>query len=232
MNRIGDKDFMGRSSQDYFENVTIEDGKFHNCHFPASFKSKNFTSLKNINLRNCSQLNSSVNTTQIENVTVHNLKRSGDAPLFLIGCVFKHVKLSGRISGIKINRFVEIGVEERRRTQPHWDNRTMKFYQDVDWALDISEAKFPGGISFSAIPGDKIKRNPEIHALIRREKLESSDWKNLDYDNTAKDIELSGFLSGSIFDSVVIATRSASKYKKKDLAIIQMLRDEGIAEQR
>lgn len=182
--------------------------------------------VRDVELVDLIQINASLNTSVLDNVTLHNLKRQGASPIFLWGCVFKHVKLSGSLSGIKINR----SAGPLHHDQQKWDTATVAFYRTVDWALDISEAKFKGGCTFEAVPGHLVRRNPQTQVLVTRDKLNSSDWRQLQYDGTAIDIGLSWFLSESLFDSVVLAARSDPKWAKRDLAVLQMLRSEGIAE--
>jgi hypothetical protein len=186
--------------------------------------------IRNIRATDVSQLNCSIDTAAIENVIVHNLKRTGDAPLFLWGCVFRHVVLSGAISAVKINRPIGVNPEKTARLQPAWDAFTRSWYDSVDWGIDISKAKFGGGFTLEAIPGDKVRRDPATQVLIRRSALVDSDWRKLDYDGTAIDIAISWFEKGSQFDSVVIAARTARKWAKRDVAVLDMLRKCGIAD--
>lgn len=150
---------------------------------------------------------------------------------FLWGCVFSQVELAGHMSGLKINRRVAAGTIATPAQQAAWDLAFSAYYSDVDWALDISKAKFAGGVTFEALPGEKIKRNVETQVLVRREKLDAAaDWQKLDFGGSSFDIALSWFLDGSQFDSVVLAARTASKYGAKDVAVLDMLRKKELAE--
>jgi hypothetical protein len=181
-----------------------------------------------ISLRDVSHWNCSISGAAVERVMLHNLKKVGSAPLFLWGSVFRNVKLSGRIAGIKINRDLHI---PRKPTEQHnWDQRVLAYYDSVDWAIDISEAKFPGGTSFEAIPGNLVIRDPTTQALIKRQSLAGRDWRALNYDGTAINVAISWFESASLFDSVVVVARSDPKYAARDLRVLDTLRTEGIAE--
>ncbi|PAL22757.1 hypothetical protein CD928_11935 [Sphingopyxis sp. GW247-27LB] len=136
--------------------------------------------------------------------------------------------MAGRISGLKINRS-ELGSLDGAMREKR-ESAIRKYYESVDWALDISDAKFPNGATFEAIPGDKILRDPSTQILVKREKLAGRDWRALDYERSAIDIAISWFENGSMFDSVVIVPRSDSKYRAKDQEILEMLRQEGVAE--
>lgn len=182
-----------------------------------------------IDVSDASHWNCSVSGCTFDEVRLHGLKKTGAAPLFVWASAFRHTTLSGNISGLKINRadmqpdLPEYEVEWR-------ENETRSFYSDVDWALDITSAKFPNGVTLEALPGDKIIRDPETQVLIYRDKLHAMDWRSLNYDGTAIDIAISWFETGSLFDSVVVVPRSASKYRAADLRVLEMLRRKGIAE--
>lgn len=216
----------GSSEQRHLGPCRARNHTLHSWHLACSQRPGDWNIIRDVTLVDLIQINASLDTSLLDNVTLHNLKRHGASPLFFWGCVFKHVKLSGSLSGIKINR----SVGPLHPDQQKWDAATVAFYDTVEWALDISDAKFKGGCTFEAIPGHLIRRNPETQVLVTRDKLQASDWRRLQYDGTAKDIGLSWFLSESLFDSVVLAPRSDSKWAKRDLAVLNMLRSEGIAE--
>jgi hypothetical protein len=216
----------GRTEQRQFGPCRSRNYTLNGWYLANSQRPGDWNVVRDVSLIDVTQINATLNTAALEEVTLHNLKRHGASPLFLWGCVFKHVKLSGAISGIKINRSVGPQSPDQRK----WDAATVAFYKTVDWALDISEAKFKGGCSFEAIPGDLVRRNPETQILVTREKLAGADWERLDYGGTTIDLALSWFFSDSLFNSVVLAARSDSKWAKRDLAVLDMLRSTGIAE--
>lgn len=212
-----------------YAGAEIINASFEGCHVTAQASAGQWTRLSEFALTDCAQMNCSLDTCAIEDVSIHNLKRTGGDPLFLWGCVFRHVTLSGRISGIKINQRVGLG-SKTPIDQETWNSAIAAYYEDVDWALDIAGAAFAGGIDLDAVPGRKIRRNPETQLLVTRERLASTDWQSLDYQNTAIDITLGFFHRDSLFDSVVVPARTASKYAKADLAVLARLREAGLAE--
>jgi hypothetical protein len=230
MREISKTRFYRPPAGSLFCDFSISDCVFDGCYVRRQSDPGNWTVIRDIALRDITQISCAIDTAIIQDVSLHNLKRQGDSPLFLWGCVFRHVTLSGKISGIKINTSVAIGTAASEVDQRAWDAHVVEFYEAVDWALDISEASFAGGISFEAIPGDKIRRNPETQVLVARKTLLESDWKALDYGTSAFDIALSWFLDGSLFDSVVLAARTGSKHSKADRTVLSTLRDKGIAQ--
>lgn len=230
MIKLNGKTLSGRVESAAFDGYDISDSIFDSCYCVRSPRTGSWASIHDVVLENVSQINCDIHTAKIEDIALHNLKRMGSNPLFLWGCVFKHVKLSGKISGIKINRYAGIRTVVPQSDQEVWDESVISYYRSVDWALDISAAKFAGGVSFEAIPGDKILRDPSTQVLIRRSSLLASDWRSLDYGTSAFNISLSWFLSDSLFDSVVLAARLGSKDGKRDIEVLDKLRKAGITE--
>lgn len=229
MAEFKDKWFTGRVEGANLDNHVLRNCTFDGCFLVRAPRPGQWRRIANVEVHDATQINCSLDTAALENVTLHNLKRGGDSPLFLWSCVFKHVRLSGRLSGIKINRATGVG-RGLAEGQEEWDRAVRSFYRDVDWALDISDARFAGGVSFEAIPGNLIRRDPSKQVLVRRDQLARQDWRSMDFEGTAIDLDLSGFETGSVFDSVVIAARSDPKWVKRDLSVLQRLRDVGLAE--
>lgn len=203
--------------------ASVANSAFNQCFVRR--RERGWNRFSDIKLRNVSHWNCSLSGSSLERIELHNLKRIGSSPLFLDGCIFKEVRLIGRIAGLKINTFSsnELANDDAAEL-------LRECYQNVDWAIDISKAQFPGGITFEALPGDKIIRDPERHVLLRRENLERYDWRGLDYESSAIDIAISWFHELSPFDSVVVTARDSPKYFEQDMQVLQMLRDIGLAD--
>ncbi|HMP44246.1 MAG TPA: hypothetical protein PKD99_04000 [Sphingopyxis sp.] len=224
--------FVGQTFWHNGEPLSLSHVSANNCTFNQCFTrsvSHGWNRFSNIDLDNVSHWNCAVSGGVFDEITLRNLKKRGSAPLFLNGSVFRHVTLIGNISGLKINRseLQTLVLEEDRKWR---DEEVKSFYSSIDWALDISKAKFPNGATFEAIPGDKVIRDRQTQALIRREALNATDWRALDYGQTAIDIAINWFKTGSLFDAVVVVPRSSSKYRQADAAVIEMLRHHGVAE--
>jgi hypothetical protein len=218
--------FRGRISGVVWEDLVLEDCEFTACVI-ARDNGRPQNRLERIEVKHAAQLNCSIRETLLRDVRLHGLKRLGDAPLFLWGCLFERVTLSGRISAVKINRSITL-PEPLERQRVH-DAATIQFYAISDWALDISRAEFPGGVSFEAIPGDKVRRDPTRQVLVSRAALAEHNWRAVDYDGTAINIELGWFESKSLFNNIVLAARCDRKWAKRDQAVFRRLCDAGIA---
>jgi hypothetical protein len=184
--------------------------------------------IRSVQLRDITQHACSIEGAAIENVSLERLKAGGDMPLYLNGCVFKHVTLSGQVSGIKINRNLLARTDES--TRAIWDRANEQYYGTTDWALDISRVRFTSSPTFEAIPGSLIRRDPETQVLLHRRTLTEVDWETaVDFGTTALDIAISWFLTGSPFDDCVLAAPRANRKFKADMAVLEALRKCGLA---
>ena len=87
-------------------------------------------------------------------------------PLRISSCSFRRTVLRGFIGWLWMT---DDGVLP---DEPPIDIRAARdFYRDVDWALDLSEAE-TAWIDVDCIPVDKIRRNPELHGILRRERAD------------------------------------------------------------
>ena len=223
--QVGADRFFGNGSGVRYSGHTLTDCEFNGCNIVRHVGSPQ-NLLEHLNIVRASQVNCSISEATIRDVRLTDLKRLGSAPLFLWGCLYERVTLSGRISALKINR--NIGATNAEHQRAH-DASTVQFYSKSDWALDISAAEFPGGVTFEAIPGDKVRRDPNRQVLVTRDALAQADWRNIDFDGTAIDMALSWFEQGSLFDNVVLVERSDRKWAKRDQAVLRKLCDAGIA---
>ena len=230
MREIRDTVISGRATESAYGNAKLDKVTFEACYVPRQEAVGSWTVLSNAALEQVTHINCDIHTSAIQEVSLNGLTRHGSDPVFFWGCVFKHVTLRGKISGIKINRSISALPTTQESAQADWDQKVQEFYRSVDWALDISAAKFPGGVTFEAIPGSKIRINRESQALVKREALLSPEGQNFDFGNSSFKIALGWFQQRSLFDSVVLVARSDSKYAKQDIAMLTALRSAGIAE--
>lgn len=174
----------------------------------------------------CAQVHVSLATTHFIDVRVEGLRRAGRSPLFLWCPVFERVSLSGLLHGVKINP--ECSGLTRQLCQnvvAAWRSALQVAYERIDWALDIREARFSSAPTLEALPGDKVRFDPDRHALVRRAALDGVDVTKL-----PRRIALDWFLRRSPFDEVVLVTSDDPKRRQKDRDDLARLRDLGIAE--
>jgi hypothetical protein len=162
--------------------------------------------------------------TAIENCALDGLRRAGPSPMFLNACVMRQVTLRGMIGAIKATTSYAV-FRSDPRVQQRWTDAIVAYYRGVDWALDISEARFSAGMTFATVPGDLVRRDPRRQVLVRRLSLADRRWIA-----SPRRIALEWFEKKSPFDSVVLVGRDEPRHRQADLDALQQLRDLGVAE--
>jgi hypothetical protein len=159
-----------------------------------------------------------------ENVTVHDIRGGGRAPSFLWGCVFSRVVLQGWISGLMFRWQVDLDDERYSR---HFLQANLAYYQSVDWALDVSQARFSFYEVLLGVPSHLIRRDATRQFVMKREAAhvltnettEATGWRI-----TASDLIESGL------PDTVIVTGGTGKRVQSQLDEARALADRGLLE--
>ncbi|MFN7037518.1 MAG: hypothetical protein ACK4SN_14260 [Bellilinea sp.] len=166
-----------------------------------------------------------INPAIVEDVLISSLKTH--TLLQTWGAVFKHVKLEGNIGRIMISPFIAPGVAKPHQ-QAAFDKVNAEYYQQVDWALDISEARFYE-CDIRGIPARLIRRDPQTQVVVTREKALLGEWRKLDLTRTFWSGWIELFLQEEALDVVLVAPKRHPKFNDL-LDGLKMLRDAGVAE--
>src|SRR5262249_35117455 len=116
---------------------------FDNCTLGPPRSPTERSYIGRIALTACRQRSSGLRGVVLDEVEVHDLGRDGRMPLFLSGVVFRHVRVSGSISFFKLNPAPVISPTPTQLSM--WLTANSEFYRTVDWAIDISAARFSFG---------------------------------------------------------------------------------------
>ena len=219
--------FSGNPTWPRFEAAHFDSCRFDNCLLAAPDDPARRRSVAAVRLTGCVQHSCWIEGAIITDVSVSALSSGGDMPLFLNGCVFNHVTLSGRITALKINRSVRPGAPPQ--IQAGWDAANKDFYRSVDWALDITAAAFTSVPTFEAVPGSLIRRDPETQVLIARRLLAAESLAGIDFGSTSYDIAISWFLATSPYDDCVLVAARKNRKFKEQLRVLTALRQRGLA---
>jgi hypothetical protein len=169
-----------------------------------------------------------VEDSEIDTVWFH---RGIWGPQAFRGCAFRRVVIRGNVTGSVaftpsplIPGFRAAGDAT---TDPYVvANR--RYYDDVDWALDISEAWFTSVEFASGIPARLIRRDPETQVVLRRSTLLGRSWRVEVPDLLAR-IWIEDFLTSGFEDTIIVAGKRGRAFAK-ELELINKLRDAGLAE--
>ena len=181
--------------------------------------------IERVRLAGSTQVHLSIATAHFRDVRVDGMRRGGRSPLYLWSPLFERVVLSGQFNGLKINPECEGVTRLGRQVQADWLAALKRGYEQVDWALDVRDASFSSAPTLEAVPGSKVRFNPDRHALVRRASLAGVDLPSL-----PRRVALDWFVRRSPFDDVVLLSRDEPRYRDQDRDDLKRLRDLGIAD--
>lgn len=143
--------------------------------------------------------------------------------------MFRRVRFRGRCGQLMI-RPPNPGEHEHA-----WREANERFYEDVDWAIDISEAQFLE-LCLIGVPADLVRRNSRTQVIVRRPNVERLQhvWRAPDFRSAPWGapwaIALRDMLDWGIEDQVLVAPEG----HKKDLPVwlegLRRLQEAGVAD--
>jgi hypothetical protein len=218
--------FYDQNSGRTFSNLEFRRCRFVSSRISITRKPRRRSTIRNVKLIQCEVLGCALGTAIVEDVVVDGVKTHGQ--LFQTwGAVFKRVTLKGNIGRIMISPAVATGMAKPRE-QLAFDEANAAYYAGVDWALDISEARFEG-CDIRRVPAHLIRRDPETQMVITREKALLGEWRRIDLSRTYWDTAIELFLEDGDPDVVLVAPKSHPRYRAY-LDGLKKLRDAGVAE--
>ncbi|MEB2845679.1 hypothetical protein GAO09_29455 [Rhizobiales bacterium RZME27] len=179
----------------------------------------------NVLIENCKAIGCQFGPAILSDVTVSN-STANDLTIFW-GTLFRRVRFVGRLSAFRINALVDAVPDAK--IQAAYDRTRNAFYQETDWAIDISQARFT---SFSCVgnPARLFRLDAETQGIVRRQNV-PADWTSKFYETNAWGPWVAALLAGDD-DDVVLATPLAKPKTTRDrfLADLHVLRDLGIVD--
>jgi hypothetical protein len=208
-----------------------EDLHFKKCTFISSSISitedpANRTTVRNVTLERCRVVGSALDCAVVEDVLVDGLQTSDLHQAW--GALFKHVTLRGKIGRLMVTPL--IGPDHLHTPeQAAFDRQREAYYENVDWALDISEAEAVE-LELAGIPASLIRRDPETQAVVTRQAALSGEWRQLGrVQGTELGLGIQELLKRGSDDIVLVAHRRSRNFKEL-LEGIRELRAAGVAE--
>lgn len=233
------KTFRGQTLSglsDHGGRARIQDLSFTACTFEACVLSMTddlarIAEVRRVELIDCTENGCHIGPIILSEVKVSGL-RTND--LFIMWCPYlDRVTMSGDIGRIKINSWAGVSTFEKSSQQP-FEQFRKAFYSKVEWALDISKARFRE-FDISGVPGRLVRRDPESQVLITRERASEvaiPGWETkLDPSNDVWPYVIRAFLRGGNEDTVLVAPLAAPKGERDPLLRgLMELRRIGLAE--
>ena len=213
------------------ENMSFDECVFQNCALSLTQNISKMAEIRRVEMTDCVVNGCQVGPMVVSEVNVTNLA-TNDLLIFW-SPYLDRVVLAGEIGKMKINAAGDTSTVGNDLQKP-FDQYRSTFYAGVDWALDISNARFKD-FDLRGVPGHLIRRDPESQILITRERaldVATPGWeKQLDPSNKLWPFMVNLFLGDGDADTVFVAPLGAKK-AKRDLLLkgLQELRRIGLAE--
>lgn len=206
--------------------------RFMGCSVSDGLDHAKRSTVRNMRFIGCEEGAYTIGTAILEGVFVDDLKTHGRFDVW--GAVFKHVTVRGRVGNLKISDYIP-GVagsaESAHKLNLRFQAANAEYYNNVDWALDISQAEFEE-CEIKGVPGQLIHRDPDTQVLIRRSKVLEleGELSRLDLSKTHWMTSLKSILTDRHHvDRVLVAPKRSKKFKDL-LEGLNLLRRAGIAE--
>lgn len=214
-----------RNSGRIFQDLELRKCRFISCALSITRNPRRRSLVRNVRLIQCEEIGCAIDTAIIEDTVIDGLKTSDLLQTW--GAVYKHVVLKGNIGRIMISPVIATGWAKPHQ-QAAFDKVNAEYYQQVDWALDISEARFYE-CDIRGIPARLIRRDPQTQVVVTREKALLGEWRKLDLTRTFWSGWIELFLQEEALDVVLVAPKRHPKFNDL-LDGLKMLRDAGVAE--
>jgi hypothetical protein len=219
------RSFYDRNSGRLFQDLEFKGCRFVSCSISITENTRRRSIVRDVRLIQCQEIGCAVENAIIENALIDGLMTSDILKCW--GAVFKHVVLKGNIGRIMVSPIIAAGMAKPREQQA-FDETNNRYYETVDWALDISEARFVE-CDIRGVPARLIQRDPETQVVIKREKATTGKWKELDLSKTYWSTAIQYMLDHNYEDIVLVAPKRNRKFKDL-LNGLMMLRDASVAE--
>ncbi len=222
------------SVYDQDSGALFEDYEFRRCRFVSCVLSitrdvARRSTMRRIRIVDGEEWGCSLECAVVEDAVIDGLKTSD---LFQTwGAVFRHVTLRGKIDRIMLSPILApradgFAPEVQQRAL---DEANRRFYEEVDWALDIREAEFREA-DLRGVPGHLVRRDPETQVLVKREEAMRGSWRKVDLTGTYWDVTLDLFArKGRWTETVLVAPKRARNFEVL-LKGLHRLREAGVAE--
>lgn len=196
----------------------VRDARFVQCSFVDCLTYPEARSLiERVTLERTTLKSKGVDSLVCREVTVDTCKNS--AMFIVTSGLFDRVVLRGDFGRWMFRKAPELLPKDDTVVEA-------KFYADVEWALDIREARFKE-LTLRGVPVEKVRRDPERHVALRKDRLLADrSWEKYE-------VGLAAVLSSSLArpdEPVILSVRDLSGEAEADKRKLAWLRDAGFAE--
>jgi hypothetical protein len=174
-------------------------------------------------VENCVLERCGIGVAEVSSTTLKDIR--GDL-LICWGTLFDRVKIVGRFDKAMLHGIPSTRASSRQ-LEKHAERRK-KFYADVSWALDISEALFDDfSIRTDAIPLEKVVIDPESQFVLHRGRFESVPISSLGVSAYTKAV-IQAMLDENANSTLLVAPKLDAKLFDTVQLDVQRLRELGL----
>lgn len=213
------------TGRNVYEDIEFDRCEFWCCDISLCDSPQQRTIARRIHLRACVASGARrMGPLVLEDSLIEDLRTPGD--LVVSGAVFSHVSLAGKFGRIIVNYAPDYPLNDQQIAAFRAANDD--YYRSVDWALDISRARFRDGNI--RLPHRLVRRDPNTQIVVPSERLIDGRWREMDLSaSPGLEMQLKWIANGEREFELIIANTVGSAQCKKDLALFALLRREGIA---
>lgn len=220
--------FYDQDSGAVFSDLEFRGCSFESCRISMTEDPRLRSVVRNVKIVNCFQRGCAIDAAVLEDIVIDGLATHGQL-LQVWGAVFKHVVLKGSIDRMMISWSLGTIEVDKPEVQSAFLASNQAFYQGVDWALDISEAKFRE-VDIRGIPARLIRRDPETQVVVTRERALGNSWQKVKLNETLWKTWIAEFLDSGIEDDVVLVAPKRHRKYRRLLEDLHRLRDSGVTQ--
>jgi hypothetical protein len=165
---------------DPLEDLELRRCTFDTCQRPLRRTAGDRPTVRGVSLMRCHVRASDLGAVIAEDCLVDTfwLHRGNWGSQMIAGCALRHVTVRGNVTGgLEFLAARLVGTDAERAALLA---ANLAYYAGVDWALDISDARFTA-VSFvrSDIPARLIRRDPQTQVVVTRRTLLQADCVGL-----------------------------------------------------
>jgi hypothetical protein len=175
--------------------------------------------LENFNFENCDVSGFDWEGITLRNCSFTNCFTKKRKP-FWQGAEFENITFRGKFLGDLV---VNTSMSTRLDPQNLWPKRTLRFHENVDVALDLTDVKFKSFPTFRGIPIEKIRRGPGMF-IQNYAKIESAEGPTLSHNYVAQLLKSNVMIRQTGFDIFVVPllAKDASQYLEQCAELVEL----------
>lgn len=215
MNVISNEKLFMKNLQEITPFSSFDSCIFDNCYIGKDSNIDNLECIKSVQFNNCKFIHTYICTCLLEGVVFENVSFM-DYGRFM-STLFNRVIFKGKFNSFSIQRLALLG-DKNAKQQMLINNYRENFYKNIDWAIDISQAKL-SEFYCDSIPTNLIIRDPDTQFVISKNNFNDLDLLDVSFRKNFKYLTsiLEDFLNGEQNEMIIAVPLSKPKSFKEPI---------------